>query len=266
MNTDEHIINQKTPETQNIHPSTPYSPALGYTLLTLANILGISSLLMWGAFVFWGGLNIISSRGISETRILIFDACLSLAFFIQHSIMPRQWFQKWLSKHLHKDLHGAIFTICTGLPLLAVTILWLKSDNVMVQVNGVFRYLMHLVFFLGAGCFYWGVKSLGTFDIFGIGTIPKRLKGEQLPPDIPFTVRGPYCFVRHPLYFGVLLMIWSCPNLTSDRLLHNILWTVWIVIATIFEEWNLKLAFGEDYEKYQKTVPMLIPWKVFARK
>ena len=243
-------------------PDLPYSPALGYTLLASAYILGITSLMMWLAFVFHGGFNFINSSGIDETRILIFDTCLSLVFFIQHSTMPRQWFQKWLFKHVHKDLHGAIFTIATAIPLLAVTILWLKSGHVLIPINGVYRYLMHLVFFLGAAGFYWGVQSLGTFDIFGIGAIPKRLQGAQLPPDIPFTIRGPYRLVRHPLYLSVLLMIWSCPNLTSDRLLHNIIWTIWIVVATILEEGNLKHAFGDAYSKYQKQVPMLIPWRI----
>ena len=253
-------------ETKDNLPSPPYSPALGYTLLASAYIFGITSLMMWLAFIFHGGFNFINSRGIDETRILIFDTCLSLVFFIQHSTMPRRFFQNWLSKHVHKDLHGAIFTICTGIPLLAVSILWLKSEHVLIPVNGVYRYLMHFVFFLGAAGFYWGVKSLGTFDIFGIAPIPNRLKGAPPPPDIPFTVRGAYRFVRHPLYLGTLLMIWSCPNLTSDRLLHNILWTIWIVVATILEEGNLKYTFGEAYSKYQKQVPMLIPFQIRLNK
>jgi len=262
MNTDKNLNQEISAKTKDSFPSTPYSPAVGYTLLVSAYIFGITSLMLWLAFVFYGGFNFISSQGITELRILIFDTCLSLVFFIQHSTMPRRSFQKWLSRCVHKDLHGAIFTICTGIPLLAVTIFWLKSDHVLIPVNGVIRYLMHSVFFLGAGCFYWGVKSLGTFDVLGIEPLSKRLKGVQPPPDIPFTIRGPYRIVRHPLYLGVLMMIWSCPNLTSDRLLHNIIWSAWIVVGTILEEGNLKNAFGDEYTKYQKEVPMLIPWKI----
>lgn len=74
-----------------------------------------------------------------------------------------------------------------------------------------------------------------------------------------FVVRGLYRWVRHPLYLFMILMIWSCPDLTSDRLLFNGLWTVWIVIGSILEERDLVSEFGNAYREYQRKVPMLIP-------
>ncbi len=44
-----------------------------------------------------------------------------------------------------------------------------------------------------------------------------------------------------------------------DRLLFNILWTVWIVVATLLEERDLVDDFGEGYLDYQRKVPMLFP-------
>jgi hypothetical protein len=44
-----------------------------------------------------------------------------------------------------------------------------------------------------------------------------------------------------------------------DRMLFNLLWTVWIVIGSYFEEIDLIAEFGEAYREYQKGVPMLIP-------
>ena len=74
-----------------------------------------------------------------------------------------------------------------------------------------------------------------------------------------FAVRGPYRWVRHPLYSFCLLIIWSCPNITTDRLLYNVVWTLWIIIGSVFEERDLVAAFGEEYRNYQRKVPMLIP-------
>jgi protein-S-isoprenylcysteine O-methyltransferase Ste14 len=68
--------------------------------------------------------------------------------------------------------------------------------------------------------------------------------------------------VRHPLYFFSLIMIWSCPEITMDRLLFNVLWTVWIVMATLFEEKDLVSEFGDQYRQYQAKVPMIIPYKI----
>jgi protein-S-isoprenylcysteine O-methyltransferase Ste14 len=80
---------------------------------------------------------------------------------------------------------------------------------------------------------------------------------------MPLTVRGPYRWVRHPLYLLVLIMIWSCPDLTLDRLLFNILWTVWIYIGALLEERDLVADFGDAYRHYQQKVPMLIPFRIY---
>jgi protein-S-isoprenylcysteine O-methyltransferase Ste14 len=75
-------------------------------------------------------------------------------------------------------------------------------------------------------------------------------------------VQGAYRWVRHPLYLVVLLMIWSYPVLTVDRLLFNLLWTIWIVVGAVLEERDLVADFGDDYREYQRKVPMLVPTRI----
>lgn len=58
-----------------------------------------------------------------------------------------------------------------------------------------------------------------------------------------------------------LLPFWSYPALQADRLLINLLWTVWIIIGAFLEERDLFAEFGETYREYQRQVPMLIPWR-----
>jgi methanethiol S-methyltransferase len=48
---------------------------------------------------------------------------------------------------------------------------------------------------------------------------------------------------------------------TADRLLFNVLWTGWIWIGAILEERDLVREFGDVYQRYQKAVPMLVPWR-----
>jgi len=67
--------------------------------------------------------------------------------------------------------------------------------------------------------------------------------------------------VRHPAYLTTLIFIWSQPDLTASRLLLNLLFTAWIIIGTIVEERDLVALYGEDYRTYQRSVPMLIPFK-----
>jgi protein-S-isoprenylcysteine O-methyltransferase Ste14 len=72
--------------------------------------------------------------------------------------------------------------------------------------------------------------------------------------------------VRHPLYFFTLVLIWSSPDITLDRLLFNVLFTGWIVMGTRLEERDLVAEFGEHYRAYQRYVPMLIPYKLINRR
>ena len=96
-------------------------------------------------------------------------------------------------------------------------------------------------------------------SFFGLRAIRCQLRGKQQPA-AAFTERGPYRWVRHPQYFCVLVMIWSYPDLTADRLLFNVLWSTWIVVGTLLEERDLTETFGHHYQEYQSRVPMLIPW------
>jgi methanethiol S-methyltransferase len=59
----------------------------------------------------------------------------------------------------------------------------------------------------------------------------------------------------------MLVLIWSVPEISLDRLVFNALWTAWIVIGTILEERDLVTEFGDRYRHYQKVVPMLLPWQ-----
>jgi len=79
---------------------------------------------------------------------------------------------------------------------------------------------------------------------------------------MPFTLRGPYRWVRHPLYLFSLVFFWSFPDLTADRLLFNVLWTAWVFLGTVLEERDLVELFGQTYREYQRDVPMILPLRI----
>ncbi len=228
-----------------------------YVMIVLARILGGMSLLVFLIFLFVGSLNLVNMH-FDESGVVWFDAGLSLLFFIQHSGMIRKPFHRWLASFLREEYAGAVYTIASGGVLLLVVVLWQTSTQTIITLSGFFRWLLRAVFFFSLMGFYWGIKALGSFDPFGLEPIINRLRGRNAAP-MPFTVAGPYRWVRHPLYLFTILMIWSCPDLTRDRLLFNLLWTVWIVIGSYLEELDLIVQFGDAYRGYQKRVPMLVP-------
>lgn len=227
-----------------------------YLLVMITVLLGGGSLALFALFLFWGPLDLVN-LGFGTAATLWFDAGLSLAFFVQHSVMIRKSFHQRLGRLLPEKYHGVLFTLAAGIFLLAVVIFWQGPDYPLLTLTGGLRWLARLVFFLGLAGFFWGVTSLGFFDPFGL--MPLLSEGQDSGQPQVLVQRGPYRWVRHPLYFCTILLIWSCPDLTADRLLFNILWTAWIVIGARLEERDLIDTFGQAYLDYRQKVPMLLP-------
>lgn len=258
----EHVGLSDFPRTaRSPHMMTIFSRAAIYVLLMLTYLFGVLSLLLWLMFLFHGSMNLVN-LGLGETAAFCLNVCLSLAFFAQHSIMIRSSSRQWMGRFVSTDYHGALYTIASGIVLMSLVVFWQRSGHTWVVLQGIPRLLAHGVFLLSFVGFNWGTRALGTFDMFGTAPIVRHLRSEDPPPSIPFTIRGPYRWVRHPLYLFCLLMIWSCPDLTLDRLLYNVLWTGWIIVGTVLEERDLTACFGESYRNYQRKVPMLIPRSV----
>ena len=191
---------------------------------------------------------------------LFWDLFLSSLFFLQHSGMMRRSFRAWMAHTIPTYYHGAIFTLASSLALIVLVFFWQPSNIQLIDPVAPMKWLTYGLFFLAAAGIGWGVWSLKHFDPFGRGPIERHLSGKPLPL-YPLTLKGPYLWVRHPLYFFTLVMIWSRADLAADRLLFNLLWSGWIYVGTRLEERNLVAEFGAAYQHYQKQVPMLIPWK-----
>ncbi|MBW1894637.1 MAG: isoprenylcysteine carboxylmethyltransferase family protein [Deltaproteobacteria bacterium] len=228
-----------------------------YTLLIITGLIGQVSLMALGLFLFHGSFDLVR-LGLGETASLGLNTCLCLLFFIQHSIMVRKSYRQWLSRFVRKEFHSALYTIASGIVLLAIVLFWQKSAHTFAAADGMFYWLLRGCYFLSIAGFVWGNMALGSFDSFGLNPILSYLRGTQ-PEQLDFTVRGPYQWVRHPLYFFSLLMIWSCPDITMDRLLFNLLFTTWMMVGMLMEERYMIASFGEAYLNYRKKVPMLVP-------
>jgi protein-S-isoprenylcysteine O-methyltransferase Ste14 len=140
-------------------------------------------------------------------------------------------------------------------------VIWQESAYTLIAPQGLVRWSFRAVFVLSIAGVAWTIWALGIFVNFRLRPIIDDLHGTEPRPN-PLIVRGPYRWVRHPLYLSALLMIWSYPDLTLDRLLLDLLFTVWVIAATVLEERDLVVAYGEAYRSYQRKVPTLIPWRI----
>jgi methanethiol S-methyltransferase len=233
---------------------------IAYTAL----VLGAVSLAGFGLFLLAGPFSPLDFE-LGFYGLLLANTGLSLVFFLQHSILLRKRFRDRVLEYIPKPYFGSFFAISSSLALLFMIIAWQESSCILFSAQGMYRFIFRMIFLVSAGGFLWASRSLESFDSFGTRTLLLHAKNKQ-PGTMPMTIRGTYKFVRHPLYFFSLLMIWSNPDISADRLLFNVLWSAWIVTGTFLEERDLVRDFGKNYQDYQKAVPMLIPWRILYKR
>jgi protein-S-isoprenylcysteine O-methyltransferase Ste14 len=97
---------------------------------------------------------------------------------------------------------------------------------------------------------------------FGLNTVFGKTREE---PQVITT--GVFSIVRHPIYFGSILLYLGF-ILLSLSLLSVLIWFIIIIFYYMIsrhEEKLLTQRFGSAYEEYRKKVPMLFPIKIFKR-
>lgn len=229
-------------------------------LIWILFILVLPTGIMFGLFLFMGSFTIIDLH-LSERDAILLDAFLSIIFFLQHSTMIRRGTKQKITKFIPEQYHNAFYAFTSGICLLPVLIFWQKSPTLIASADGIIYWLLRALFCLCLAGFFWGNKSLGSFDMLGVKRLMRYISnrpGKQQQ----IMAKGPYRWVRHPLYLFLIVIIWSCPVLTLDRLIFNIMWTFWIVIGTYLEDRDLHREFGNQYHEYSTHVPMLIPYRI----
>lgn len=93
---------------------------------------------------------------------------------------------------------------------------------------------------------------------------------------------GPYKYVRHPQYLGIIIMTFSLTLLSlgtspvmsitqNTQVAHIIIVLIWLaevfvyIILAKIEELYLKSKFGDIYLKYTNNVPFMIPFLKLKR-
>jgi protein-S-isoprenylcysteine O-methyltransferase Ste14 len=113
---------------------------------------------------------------------------------------------------------------------------------------------------LGIGCVLLGA----VFLLACIVEFARSGRGTLSPADPPrhLVVRGPYRYVRNPMYLAVTMIILG-EALLAGSVGLGVYWAVWFVGANLFvigyEEPTLRRLFGASYEEYTREVGRWIP-------
>ncbi len=186
------------------------------------------------------------------------DAALLLLFAAQHTVMARPWFKRRWTRIVPAPAERATFVLCASLALALLFWLWRPVRGTVWAVSGPGAAAILAGYAAG-----WAVAVSSTFlishpDLFGLRQAYLHARQARYSPP-PFTERGLYRCIRHPLMAGFVVIFWAAPVMTLGHLLFAAAATGYILVGITFEERDLRLQLGQAYSSYQARVPALIP-------
>jgi protein-S-isoprenylcysteine O-methyltransferase Ste14 len=189
---------------------------------------------------------------------ILVNTLLVLVFGIQHTVMARPTFKKWLDKFVSKPAERSTYVMATNIALIALFWLWQPMTGTIWDVqNTIGQAVLWALFGLGWLIVLVTTFLINHFDLFGLRQVWLYFRGVEYTA-VSFRNPGPYSYVRHPLYVGWLIAMWATPSMSTGHLLFAVTNTIYILVAIYFEERNL-IEFHPEYAEYRKNVPMLIP-------
>jgi protein-S-isoprenylcysteine O-methyltransferase Ste14 len=131
--------------------------------------------------------------------------------------------------------------------------------------GGYLRIFQVLLFLIAVLLFFAGIKHYDTLQFVGIRQLKERTNQDGLIKSGGLNATGVLGMIRHPWYVGAIVFIWA-RQLDVSAIIVNVILTAYLIIGTYLEERKLLVEFGDEYRKYQKDVPMFIPYKWLRRR
>jgi methanethiol S-methyltransferase len=188
----------------------------------------------------------------------VIDLLLLSLFAVQHTVMARPWFKRRLAALLPPAAERSTFVLASSAVLALVLWQWRPIGGTVWHLSGAAAGAPLAAYAAG-----WAVALGSTFlishaDLFGLRQAVLYARGAAYRPP-PFTERGLYRWIRHPLMTGFLIIFWAAPVMTAGHLLFAAASTGYILVGIAFEERDLRRQLGESYRAYLARVPALIP-------
>ena len=172
--------------------------------------------------------------------------------------MARPWFKRRWTRIVPGPAERASFVLAASLVLALLFWLWRPVGGTVWNLSGPGADALWAVYAAG-----WAAAVSSTFlishsDLFGLRQAWLHARRVRYSPP-PFSQRGLYGRIRHPLMAGFVVVFWSAPAMTAGHLLFAATATGYILVGIAFEEHDLIQSLGDTYTAYRARVPALIP-------
>lgn len=209
----------------------------------------------------------IDKGGDTTSNALIVNIILLSIFAIQHTIMARPGFKRWLAKFMDPAMERSLFVLLSSAALILLYWQWQPMTERVWNIEGaLYIKIIQVIFWSGWAMVLISTFLISHFHLFGLQQVFQRFKNESLS-NPRFQKNLFYKLVRHPIMTGFIVAFWAEPVMTQGHFLFAVVTTIYIFVAVKFlEERDLVALHGDTYRDYQKSTPMIIPFTKFKKK
>jgi protein-S-isoprenylcysteine O-methyltransferase Ste14 len=199
-------------------------------------------------------------------RVVVADVVLFSLFALHHSLFARDAFRKLVTR-IVGALERSFYVWIASALFIAVCALWRPVAGAAWRVTQPAAvWLIAAAQLVGI---WLALRSASLIDIrelsglkqVGAGGASGAGEASGAREAFEFKTRGPYGWVRHPIYSGWFLMVFAVPDMTMTRLVFAITSSAYLLIAIPFEERSLRRSSQGAYDRYTRQVR----WKLVPR-
>jgi methanethiol S-methyltransferase len=186
------------------------------------------------------------------------DLLLLLLFAVQHTVMARPWFKRRWTRIVPAPAERTSFVLAASLVLALLFWLWRPIGGTVWSLSGPGAGALRAGYAAGWAAAVGSTFLISHSDLLGLRQAWLHARRVRYRPP-PFSQRGVYGRIRHPLMTGFVVVFWSAPVMTAGHLLFAAAATGYIGVGIAFEEHDLIQSLGDTYTAYRARVPALIP-------
>lgn len=192
---------------------------------------------------------------------ILLNTGLIILFGLQHSVMARRSFKQKLLAYIPGPVERSTFVLASGLVMGLAVWCWQPLPGIVWSVENVYLKIFLWTLF-AAG---WGYLVLSTFvtnhfELFGLRQAYLYFRGIPYTP-VSFVRKWMYTYSRHPMMLGILVGMWSIPEMSVSHFVLSSLLSLYIIIGVYFEEIDLIRNFGDTYKDYKQEIGVFLTMK-----
>ena len=180
---------------------------------------------------------------------VVFDMLLFTLFAMHHSLFARTGVKQLVTRAVSAESERTVYVWVASVLLVGTCWWWHPVPGVAWHIGGAGALAGWTSQAIGVLISIRGAAQIDALELAGMR---QTMGPSARRPGIIDT--GLYSFVRHPIYFGWLLLVWPTPLMTGTRLVFAVVSTCYLIVAVPFEERDLRATFGPAYAAYAKRV------------